>query len=109
MMTDREKLIEILRVPICPHELADPTEVVADYLLDNGVTFATDNNVGSKNRCDYCQEDADGYFRMFGAFAITNPFHGKEWFLETAHCKPRNIFFCPKCGRKLAEPPKEGE
>ena len=47
-MTDREKLIEILRVPIYPHELADPAEVVADYLLDNGVTFATDNNVGDK-------------------------------------------------------------
>ena len=45
-MTDREKLIEILRVPIYPHLDADPAEVVADYLLDNGVTFATDNNVG---------------------------------------------------------------
>ena len=37
-MTDREKLIEILRKPIFPHELADPTEAVADYLMDNGVT-----------------------------------------------------------------------
>lgn len=37
-MADREKLIEILRVPTYPHELADPAEVVADYLLDNGVT-----------------------------------------------------------------------
>lgn len=36
-MTDREKLIEILRVPIFPHELVDPIEAVADYLLDNGV------------------------------------------------------------------------
>ena len=33
-----EKLLEILRKPIFPHELADPTEAVADYLLDNGVT-----------------------------------------------------------------------
>ena len=47
-MADREKLIEILRVPIYPHLDADPAEVVADYLLDNGVTFATDNNVGDK-------------------------------------------------------------
>lgn len=47
-MTDREKLIEILRKTIFPHELVDPTEAVADYLLDNGVTFATDTNVGSK-------------------------------------------------------------
>ena len=37
VMGMREKLIEILRVPIFPHELADPTEVVADYLLDNDV------------------------------------------------------------------------
>lgn len=35
----REKLIEILRKPIFPHELADPTEAVADYLLDNGVSL----------------------------------------------------------------------
>ena len=33
-----EKLIEILRKPIFPHELVDPIEAVADYLLDNGVT-----------------------------------------------------------------------
>lgn len=38
-MTIREKLIEILKVPIFPHEQADPAEVVADYLLDNGVTI----------------------------------------------------------------------
>ena len=34
----KEKLIEILRKPIFPHELVDPIEAVADYLLDNGVT-----------------------------------------------------------------------
>lgn len=38
-MTVREQLIEILRKPIFPHELAGPTEAVADYLLDNGVTI----------------------------------------------------------------------
>ena len=37
-MDVRGKLIEILRKPIFPHELSDPTEAVADYLLDNGVT-----------------------------------------------------------------------
>ena len=47
-MTDREKLIEILSVPIYPHEQADPVEVVADYLLSNGVTFVPDTNVGNK-------------------------------------------------------------
>ena len=38
-MDVREKLIEILRKPIFPHELVDQTEAVADYLLDNGVTI----------------------------------------------------------------------
>ena len=46
-MTDRERLLEILNVPIHPHENVDPLEAVADYLLDNGVTFANDNNVGN--------------------------------------------------------------
>lgn len=36
-MTAREKLIEILSVPIYPHLDAEPAEVVADYLIDNGV------------------------------------------------------------------------
>ena len=37
-MDVREKLVEILKKPIFPHELADPAEAVADYLLDSGVT-----------------------------------------------------------------------
>jgi hypothetical protein len=39
IMTDRERLLEILNVPIYPHENVDPLEAVADYLLDNGVTI----------------------------------------------------------------------
>lgn len=46
-MTDRERLLKILNVPIFPHENVDPLEAVADYLLDNGVTFAKDTNVHS--------------------------------------------------------------
>ena len=37
-MDVRAKLVEILRKPIFPHELVDPIEAVADYLLDSGVT-----------------------------------------------------------------------
>lgn len=32
-MTDREKLIELLKVPIYPHLDADPAEVVATILI----------------------------------------------------------------------------
>ena len=45
-MSDRERLLQILDKVIFPHENVDPLEAVADYLLDNGVTFATDTNVG---------------------------------------------------------------
>lgn len=38
MSDTREKLIELLSVPIHPHLDADPAEVVADYLIANGVT-----------------------------------------------------------------------
>ena len=37
-MDVREKLVEILKKPIFPHEMVDPIEAVADYLLDSGVT-----------------------------------------------------------------------
>ena len=52
-MDVRGKLIEILRKPIFPHELVDPTEAVADYLLDNGVTvqewISVDDRLPQKN------------------------------------------------------------
>lgn len=56
-MTDREKLIELMRqVDACICNLCDGSEeafdhsagILADHLIANGVTFATDNNVGGK-------------------------------------------------------------
>ena len=99
-MDVREKLVEILRNPIFPHELVDPIEAVADYLLDSGVT------VQEQDGCEYCKEDNEGYRKMIGSFSITNPFHGNVWNIETCHCKPRQIYFCPMCGRRLPQPPK---
>lgn len=36
-METKQELMKILNVPIYPHEQANPTEAVADYLLDNDV------------------------------------------------------------------------
>lgn len=51
-MTDREKLIELVNdiLSYLPWgQISTHTaQEVADHLLDNDVTFATDNNVGSK-------------------------------------------------------------
>lgn len=100
MMDVREKLIEILKKPIFQHELVDPIEAVADYLLDSGVT------VQEMDGCEYCKEDNDGYRTMFGAFSIANLCHGNVWTINTGHCKPRQIYFCPMCGRRFPQPPK---
>ena len=131
-MDVREKLIELIAKAkyICANDYSDHTEdeYIADTLLDNGVTVqescntcaeATQNciaelqekiaelrSVQELDGCEYCNEDIDGYRKMIGAFSITNPFHGNVWNIETRHCKPRQIYFCPMCGRRLTKPPK---
>jgi hypothetical protein len=36
-MIDRNKLVDLIKIPIYPRVDADPAEVVADYLIDNDV------------------------------------------------------------------------
>lgn len=98
-MDVREKLVELCEdletLPCC-----DTYEGQAEYLISHGVT------VQELDGCEYCSEDREGYRKMIGAFSITNPFHGNVWNIETRHCKPRQIYFCPMCGRELPKPPK---
>lgn len=59
-MTDRERLLEILNVPIYPHENVDPLEAVADYLIDNGVKIPVlckdcKHWAKSGQGCGYCK------------------------------------------------------
>lgn len=102
-MDVREKLVELLNnsfaeqyekrgLLTAPHTATD--------LIAHGVT------VQEMDGCEYCKEDNEGYRKKLGAFSITNPFHGSVWNIETCHCKPRQIYFCPMCGRKLPQPPK---
>ena len=73
-MDVREKLIKILRKPIFPHELVDPTEAVADYLLDNGVTVQEWISVDDRlpDSCGFpcllCGENSFGQMRVFEGF-----------------------------------------
>ena len=119
-MTDRERLIKVLSVPIYPHELADPAEVVADYLLDNGVTFVTETNVGSKwiPASELPETDNEvlvwfeyfrygSYNRLFRTIGIGCTFRG-EWsgFVngESGWRDLKILAWMP-----LPEPPKEGK
>ena len=61
-MTDREKILELLKVNTCPDTICNfcehfksagaceryKRERLADHLINNGVIFAADNNVGHK-------------------------------------------------------------
>lgn len=49
------------------------------------------------DKCPYCNPDKDGYVQAFGAFYLNL----KDNTLCTGHCKPRDIDYCPKCGRNL--------
>ena len=106
-MDVREKLIEILRKPIFPHELADPIEAVADYLLDSGVT------VQELYGCKYCKEyeDLPEHFidgkpigRVFDTCIQSN--ENGLWHIEVPCGADIGIQFCPMCGRILPQPPK---
>ena len=88
----REKLIEILRKPIFPHELVDPIEAVADYLLDSGVTV----------------QELDGCIRCKDSQQMTVTISNKlvdgvntGWLGGNLPAR-----FCPFCGRRLPQPPK---
>lgn len=52
MMTDKEKLMAILRNPIYPHLDVDPIEALADYLIDSGVVVPV--------HCKDCKHWSDG-------------------------------------------------
>lgn len=95
----KEKLVNIIQNSVggCAEFWAG---VIADGLIANGVT------VQELDGCEYCKADNEGFRRMFGAFSLVNPFHGKTWQIHAGKCKPREIYFCPICGRKLPQPPK---
>ena len=106
-MDVREKLIEILKKPIFPHELADPIEAVADYLLDSGVTMQ------ELDGCKYCKEyedlpehfiDSKPVGRVFDT--CIQPNENGLWHLEVPCGADIGIRFCPMCGRELPKQTK---
>ena len=104
-MDVREKLIGILRKPIFPHELVDPIEAVADYLLDSGVT------VQEHDGCEYCKHSESVYHNSSGIHDSMDEdvyISGNNIVVDIG-CHSygtAEIKFCPMCGRKLPQPPK---
>ena len=84
-MTDRERLIEILRKPIFPHELADQTEAVADYLLDNGIV------IREKGDWHYEEDEYGTYFECTICGCQNQNYDADEGRTD----------FCPWCGADM--------
>ena len=98
-MDVREKLIEILRKPIFPHELVDPTEAVADYLLDSGVTVQECGHWISLTECA-------------NAGVYCSACHKKVYKEDYAWCNRKNKLrsdYCPHCGAKMTPQQPKGE
>lgn len=93
-----EKLIDVLKENFYDEY---EFEEIAENMIANGIT------VQELEGCEYCKEDSEGFRRMFGAFSLVNPFHGKTWQIHAGKCKPREINFCPMCGRRLTNNRKE--
>lgn len=107
-MTIREKLIQILKVPIYPHLDADPAEVVADYLLDNGVTVQKWIPVSErlperfkKVLCWY--EYRNGTGKMVQTYDIGFYFKDDTWGGEVSNGYDTKVL----AWMPLPEPPKE--
>lgn len=103
----KEKLVELIddytdQVSLEDFRKVEFSEDMADHLIASGVT------IQEHDGCEYCKADSDGFRKMFGAFSLVNPFHGRGWQIHAGKCKPREIYYCPMCGRKLSEPPKGG-
>ena len=83
-MTDRERLVEILKTEIHPRVGADPADVVADFLLDNGVIvppcnvgdvvfwITTDNKIRRNKVFSIKAESEDDHYTYFVKCKIFN-------------------------------------
>ena len=106
-MDVREKLIEILRKPIFPHELVDPTEAVADYLLDSGVTVqewvSVDDRLPEEGEYVLCVLKGFNYGGKIQVckFVPADKFKDKPYFEHFRNGFPSVTHWMP-----LPEPPK---
>lgn len=107
MADTREKLIELLQHDNCPLFMVfgDKVDVLADYLIANGVT------VQELDGCEYCNDKKSVYYHSSGIHDSMDEdvyVSGNNLVVDIG-CHSygtAEIKLCPMCGRKLPEPPK---
>lgn len=110
----REKLIKLVREMRRTITAWHTAEDIADRLIANGVTFATDNNVG--NKWIPVTERLPDYFGVF-IIAVRMPYR-ERLFVDSADFDPFAKTWLPSlcwgkgyeviCWMPLPKPPKEG-
>lgn len=86
----RDKLIAILSKPIYPKKGVEPAEVVADYLLDNGIVVLS---------CKYGEWKQMEFWEGGGTWRCTKCGRQIMFLKETP--KSQNMKYCPECGAKM--------
>ena len=103
-MDVREKLVEILKKPIFPHELVDPIEAVADYLLDSGVTvqeWIKSDEMLPEFPCLAIDVNGNSVFIPDGILTIKDK-HG-EWCINASLAKEISLIDWTKMGALIWE------
>lgn len=96
-MDIRKKLVELMKVPIYPRLDADPAEVVADYLLDNGVTVQEQGQWTENQQTTYDSTWGEDVYW----YTYTCSVCGGE--------AMNNFDYCPFCGNPMLSTSPKGE
>lgn len=99
-MADRKKLIDLLAdaYGVDPAYYGDDVVAIADHLIANGVTFATDNHVGGKwipangwsqrKNCASCAHASDTHFAEACGKCVVGEYEGRR-VTDPSMWKPR--------------------
>lgn len=97
-MDVRKKLVELLEVDLSGSDGYEP-ELIADYMLDNGVTVQEHGYWASLTDCA-------------NAGVYCSVCHKKVYKEDYAQCNRENKLrsdYCPHCGAKMLPQPPKGE
>lgn len=98
-MDVKEKLMELLRKPIFRHELADPVEAAADYLIANGVTVQAAPTITYADLVPHGRWMHDGGVDWYCSYCKS--YHTFDEFGDLHPVADCGYYYCPNCGAKM--------
>lgn len=109
-MTERERLIEIISTTIYPRIGADPAEVVADFLLDNGVILPPVKVGDTVYAHDFCQtDDTEGFYEAVPVIVEEISISDKGVWVDCSYPADRTTHLLSAFGKTLFLTKEEAE